>query len=64
MVQVEIDKEQTEKGNLETLPIINNFHDVFREEIPGLPPRRDIYFSIDVVSSVTPISRAPYRMSI
>eukprot|EP00253_Pinus_taeda_P032829 PITA_32829 len=38
--------------------------DVFPEEIPGLPPRRNIDFTIELVPGATPISRAPYRMSV
>jgi hypothetical protein len=36
---------------------------MFPEEIPGLPPRRDIEFSIELVPRAVPMSRAPYRMS-
>jgi hypothetical protein len=36
---------------------------VFLEEVPGLPPRRDIEFSIELASGVVPVSRTPYRMS-
>jgi len=37
---------------------------VFPEEIPGLPPKRDINFTIKLVSEAAPVSRAPYRMSV
>jgi hypothetical protein len=36
---------------------------VFLEEVPGLPPRRDIGFSIELALGVVPVSRTPYRMS-
>jgi hypothetical protein len=36
---------------------------VFPKEVPCLPPRRDIDFSIELVSRAVPMSRAPYRMS-
>eukprot|EP00253_Pinus_taeda_P015939 PITA_15939 len=39
------------------------FTDVFPEEIPGLPPRRNIDFTIELIPGVAPVSRAPYRMS-
>jgi hypothetical protein len=45
-------------------PILCKFQDVFPEEITGLPPRRDIDFTIDLVPGSTPVSKAPYRMSI
>ena len=39
------------------------FLDVFPEELPGLPPHREIEFCIDVVSDTAPISMPPYRMA-
>ena len=38
--------------------------DVFPDEIPGLPPPREIDFSIEVIPRTTPTSKVPYRMSI
>jgi hypothetical protein len=35
---------------------------MFPEELPGLPPRRDIDFSIELTPGVVPTSRMPYRM--
>ena len=40
-----------------------NFFDVFPDEIPGMPPQREIDFTIDLVSGTGPISKAPYRMA-
>jgi hypothetical protein len=36
---------------------------VFPEEVPGLPPRRDIDFSIELTLGAVPTFRTPYRMS-
>ena len=44
--------------------MLNEFIDVFREEIPGLPPRRELDFTIELVPSAIPSSKAPYRMNI
>ena len=38
--------------------------DIFPEEIPGLPPQREIDFSIEIVPGSAPVSKIPYRMSI
>ena len=43
--------------------MIKEFSDVFPEELPGLPPEREVDLSIEVVQGTTPISRAPYRMA-
>ncbi|XP_028187763.1 uncharacterized protein LOC114374324 [Glycine soja] len=45
------------------LPVVREFPEVFSEDISGLPPKRKIDFSIDLVPSAGPISIAPYRMS-
>ena len=37
--------------------------DVFPDEIPGLPPKRDIDFTIELVPGAAPMSKTPYRMS-
>jgi len=48
---------------LDDIPIVNEFPDVFPEDLPGQPPNREIDFSIDVLSRITPISITPSRMS-
>ena len=49
-------------SNLEDHEVLKEFKDVF-QEVPGLPPRRDIDFSINLMRETTPVSKAPYRMS-
>ena len=44
------------------LPVVCEFLDVFPEELPGLPPDRDVEFKIELVPGMAPISRRPYRM--
>ena len=44
--------------------MLNEFTDVFPEEIPGLPPRRELDFTIELVPGAVPRSKAPYRMNI
>ncbi|GJW59652.1 putative reverse transcriptase domain-containing protein [Tanacetum coccineum] len=39
------------------------FADVFPDELPGLPPAREIEFGIELISGAEPISKAPYRMA-
>ena len=42
---------------------VSDFPDVFPEELPGLPPHREIEFAIDIVPGATPASITPYRMA-
>jgi len=43
--------------------VVREFPDVFPEEVPDLPPSREIEFSIDLVPGAGPVSIAPYRMA-
>nr|GFC12519.1 putative reverse transcriptase domain-containing protein [Tanacetum cinerariifolium] len=49
--------------SLETHPVVRDFSDVFPEELPGIPPEREVEFGIELVSGTQPISKAPYRMA-
>ena len=51
------------RPSVSDIPTVSNFPDVFPEELPGLPPHREIEFAIDVVPSATPASITPYRMA-
>jgi hypothetical protein len=44
-------------------PILREYRDVFPEEVPSLPPRRDIDFLIELASGSVLMSRTQYRMS-
>ncbi|GJS74370.1 putative reverse transcriptase domain-containing protein [Tanacetum coccineum] len=56
------EKESKEK-RLEDVPIIRDFPKVFPEELPALPPSRQVEFRIDLVLGVRPVARAPYRLA-
>jgi hypothetical protein len=56
-------RQKNTKGiNLEDFPVFQEFEHIF-QEIPGLPPKREIDFYIALVPGVSPISKTPYRMS-
>jgi hypothetical protein len=44
--------------------VVREFPDVFLEELPGMPPDREVEFIIDLLLGTTPISKRPYRMSV
>jgi len=46
------------------VPIVREYVDVFPEELPGMPPERDVEFSIDLVPGTAPIAKRPYRMAV
>jgi hypothetical protein len=43
--------------------IVSEYLDVFPEELPGMPPDREIEFVIELVPSTAPIFKRPYRMA-
>jgi hypothetical protein len=45
------------------VPVVNEFPDVFPEELPGMPPDRDIEFVIELKPSTAPIYKTPFRMT-
>ncbi|KAL8112652.1 hypothetical protein AgCh_020094 [Apium graveolens] len=57
--------QDVEKGSvrIEDVSVIRYFPDVFPDELPGLPPDREIEFTIDLAPGTEPVSKAPYRMA-
>nr|GEZ89749.1 hypothetical protein [Tanacetum cinerariifolium] len=56
-------EDKSEKKRLEDVPIVQNFPEVFPEELLGLPPTRPVEFQIDLVPGAAPVARAPYRLA-
>nr|GFB23347.1 putative reverse transcriptase domain, aspartic peptidase domain protein [Tanacetum cinerariifolium] len=44
-------------------PIVSEFPNVFPDELPGIPPVREVEFNIELIPGVEPISKAPYHMA-
>jgi hypothetical protein len=49
---------------LSDVPIVREFPDVFPEELPGLPPEKEVEVTIDILPKVSPIAQPPYRMAL
>ncbi|KAI5318050.1 hypothetical protein L3X38_037758 [Prunus dulcis] len=49
--------------NLEDIPVVRDFPDVFPDNLPGLPPERKIEFTIELLPGTNPIYETPYRMA-
>ncbi|GJU44479.1 putative reverse transcriptase domain-containing protein [Tanacetum coccineum] len=56
-------KDKSEGKLLEDVPIVRDFPEVFPEDLPGIPPARQIEFQIDLVPGAAPVARAPYRLA-
>ncbi|GJR54804.1 putative reverse transcriptase domain-containing protein [Tanacetum coccineum] len=58
------DWRQVEEEQLQDVPIVKKFPEVFLEDLPGLPPTRQVEFHIDLVPGAAPVARAPYRLGL
>jgi len=54
--------EVEEKEGTSVIPVVHGFQDMFPYEVSGLPPSREVEFSIDLVSETGPVLMALYRM--
>ncbi|GJX72292.1 putative reverse transcriptase domain-containing protein [Tanacetum coccineum] len=57
------DGNKSKKKRLEDVLIVQDFLDVFLEDLPGLPPTRQVEFQIDLIPGAAPVARAPYRLA-
>ncbi|XP_070032156.1 uncharacterized protein [Nicotiana tomentosiformis] len=60
---VRVTDSDVEAPTIECMPVVNEFPDVFLDELPGIPPDREIDFGIDVMPCTHPISIPPYKMA-
>jgi hypothetical protein len=58
--RVKVNKLDDSQGS--EVPVVNEFPDVFPEDLPGIPPDRDIKFVIELKPGTAPIYKTPFRM--
>ncbi|GJY92270.1 putative reverse transcriptase domain-containing protein [Tanacetum coccineum] len=56
-------EDKSEKKKLEDVLIVQDFPDVFPEDLTGLPLTRQVEFQIDMIPGAAPVARAPYRLA-
>ncbi|XP_058208151.1 uncharacterized protein LOC131321160 [Rhododendron vialii] len=61
LASLTLDEDMSTRGELPL--VVREFPDVFPEELPGLPPEREIEFTIDLLPGTAPISIPPYRFA-
>ncbi|KAJ9547141.1 hypothetical protein OSB04_019684 [Centaurea solstitialis] len=57
-----VDKKAKEK-QIQDIPIVRDFPEVFPKELPGLPPQRQVEFHIDLIPGAGPVAKSPYRLA-
>ncbi|GKA09494.1 putative reverse transcriptase domain-containing protein [Tanacetum coccineum] len=60
----QIMKKKPNKKRLEDILVIKEFPEVFLEDLPGLPPVRQVEFQIDLIPRAAPVACAPYRLAL
>ncbi|GJU78680.1 putative reverse transcriptase domain-containing protein [Tanacetum coccineum] len=60
---IQVMEKKSDKKKLEDIPVVKEFPDVFPEDLPGIPPVRQVEFQIDLIPGAAPIARTPYRLA-
>ncbi|GJT86192.1 reverse transcriptase domain-containing protein [Tanacetum coccineum] len=60
---VTVMEKKSDEKRLEDIPVVREFPEVFPEDLPGLPPVRQVEFQINLIPGVALIARAPYRLA-
>nr|GEU34961.1 putative reverse transcriptase domain-containing protein [Tanacetum cinerariifolium] len=56
-------EKKSEDKRLENIPVVKEFPDVFSEDLPSLPPVRQVEFQIDLIPEAAPVACTPYRLA-
>ncbi|GJT60457.1 putative reverse transcriptase domain-containing protein [Tanacetum coccineum] len=59
----QVTEKEPSKKQLQDVPMIRNFPEVFPDNLPGLPPPRQVEFRIELVPRAAPVAHAPYRLA-
>ncbi|GJY03067.1 putative reverse transcriptase domain-containing protein [Tanacetum coccineum] len=62
-IPLKAEQETDRECDLEDVPVIQDFHEVFPKDLPGLPPPRQVKFCIYLILDAAPVARAPYRLA-
>ncbi|GKA67201.1 putative reverse transcriptase domain-containing protein [Tanacetum coccineum] len=60
---IRVMEKKSDEKRLEDIPVVREFLKVFLENLPGLPPIRQVEFQIDLILGAAPVARAPYRLA-
>jgi hypothetical protein len=61
-LEIGLELNSLKEVRIEDIPVVNEFKDVFPKELPGMPPDREIEFTIDLIPGTAPIAQPPYKM--
>ncbi|XP_076958127.1 uncharacterized protein LOC143633766 [Bidens hawaiensis] len=55
--------EESKPKEIKDVAIVSEFSNVFSNELPGIPPNREVEFRIDLMPGTAPIAKSPYRLA-
>nr|GEZ49965.1 reverse transcriptase domain-containing protein [Tanacetum cinerariifolium] len=60
---IQVMEKKSEEKILKDIPVVKEFPDIFPEDLPGLPPFRQVEFHIDLIPGAAPVACTPYRLA-
>nr|GEX17910.1 hypothetical protein [Tanacetum cinerariifolium] len=57
------EEDKTEGKQIEDVPVVRDYPEVFPKDLSGLPPARPVEFQIDLIPGAAPVARVPYRLA-
>nr|GEU64430.1 putative reverse transcriptase domain-containing protein [Tanacetum cinerariifolium] len=60
IIRAQVMEKKSDEKRLENIPVVREFSDVFQEELPVLPPVRQVEFQINLILGAAPVARVPY----
>ncbi|KAK9064954.1 hypothetical protein SSX86_016337 [Deinandra increscens subsp. villosa] len=58
-----VTEKKPKEKNIADVPVVREYPEVFPEDLPGLPPTRQVEFRIDLAPGAAPVARSPYRLA-
>nr|GFA78666.1 putative reverse transcriptase domain-containing protein [Tanacetum cinerariifolium] len=59
----QVTEKEPAKKQLQDVPVICNFPEVFPDDLPGLPPPRQVEFKIELIPGTAPVTHMPYHLA-
>ncbi|GKD42580.1 hypothetical protein Tco_1267225 [Tanacetum coccineum] len=63
IIRAQVLEKKSDEKRLDGILVVREFPKVFPEDLPGLPPVRQVEFLIDLIPGATPVARGPYRLA-
>nr|GEX50390.1 putative reverse transcriptase domain-containing protein [Tanacetum cinerariifolium] len=63
IIRAQVMEKKSDERRLKDIQVVKGFLEVFPEDLPGLPPVRQVEFQINLIPGVAPVARAPYRLA-